>query len=1411
MTDKKVEWLKGQENHKVWSIKIKALLQGEGLWTYLTGERKAPIKKKDEDDEDFLDRTDKYKMNLQKARGVLIQSVSKDIAMDLEHFTSAKEAWDHLEAKYKPSGMAYQFSKYQEWQQLSFDGKNIDHFASAYKSACTNMKEAKLEVDEAIQLYQFITLVSPYYNAFTTNLRERMRNAKDKETLPKLDDVIAGLLDEQRAQSSIDSANFIRSKNQNGSKPLAKPSNSNNKDSKKCTHCGSTWHNADKCRHLHPEQRPSDWTPKFGCDRSGCKLKDHEKKLPLWTSKKDAKESSAHTTTASSEEFSFSASAATEHITERTVELLHMTENSDTWYVDSGSSSHFTNDYNSMTDVTTVDMIVNFGKGASRATALGSIKLRLHGNGRVNTVKFTDVLFVEGLRANLLSTEKLKKKGLFYRNDNDTLFTKDAVVADVVTKVGIPQLVLEQQEQSNASSHVRHPSKETAQVWHDRFGHFPEGKVDLIKNGTEGMVIKGSEELGVCHDCRRSDAKRIKSRVQSNSSNKPPLTHWNADVVTVSSDNGLTKKYFTNMACASSKAPRVAFHPTKDGAFKSIQDLNAWVKNQTGRNIQTLHIDGGREFGGNKLVNFCTDNGIELIITTPKNSESNGRIEVSNHLVCVLARKLLSRGRLGKAHWQSAIEAAAYIIKKTPSPALNGKSPYQVLAEHFKWPRTKPYIGNLRIFGCTAFVLDQELARGDKFADRATTGRLVGFEGDNIYKVYLPSEHKVVRSVNVTFDEAHFESPDEDYVPIQVTGYKDDDEGVTSGGGNTAELTPPPPPPAALPAPPPPVTTPPSATAAPKAPAPAAEPRKSTRTKQPSQKALDNQSQLTNTEPSVWPHRALTCLTESLNIAEIPTTHTPEEAPLWQAARQKEMDSLHENGTWRLVRWPLEKDTITALENSGLKVNNTPKILKGRWVDKVKKATTLEKLIYKSRWVVKGFSQRQGIDYAETYAATTKAASIKVLMTIIAHYDLEARQYDIITAFLNTLMKEFAIFVEQPHGFTQFDAEGYPLVCLLLKSLYGLKQSPMLWQQQLTVFLDSKGFKPLFSDPCIYQHRLTKAILAVYVDDLILAALTNTTIIEIEGVLTAQFKMKCLGELSFYLGCHITRDRTEKAIYLTQEAYIDQLLDNYNADSLKALETPLPPGTQLIKAENDYEPSDNILNEYQSLIGRLMWPSIQTRADITFAVAQLSRHLVKPTTDHLNAAKRILRYLKGTRCHGITIKSKDKELKLVGYTDSSYADNRDDSTSTGGYAFHLNDSLISWKSVKQRTVALSSTEAEWNAAVTTCQEAAYLSALCSEFSIIEEPSMTPVTIKADNMSQIALTKRGGVDGRTKHMNNRLHWLREQVNNHLVTFQWVPTEQQAADGLTKALTAPKHHHFCQLIGITDLTKEVTKKD
>ena len=333
---------------------------------------------------------------------------------------------------------------------------------------------------------------------------------------------------------------------------------------------------------------------------------------------------------------------------------------------------------------------------------------------------------------------------------------------------------------------------------------------------------------------------------------------------------------------------------------------------------------------------------------------------------------------------------------------------------------------------------------------------------------------------------------------------------------------------------------------------------------------------------------------------------------------------------------------------------------------------------------------------------------------------------------------------------------------------------------------------------------MINAIIAVYVDDLIPAAKYMAEIEHTEKLLTDRFKMKCLGDLSFYLGCRIMRNRAKREIYLIQDAYVEQLLEKYNVESLNAIDTPMAPGSRLTKAPDDYVPTSNFLNEYQSLVGRLIWLSLQTRPDITFAVAQLSRHLVSPTTYHLNVGKRVLRYLKGTSKYGIIIKGDSGEdFKVEGYTASSYADNRDDGTPTGAYVFHINGSLVSWKCVKQRTVSLSSTEAEQNAAVTTTQEAAYIAALCVEFKLIDK--VTPITIYADNLGQLALSKKTGVHGRTKHMS--LYLPREQINSGLITFSWVPSKRQAADGLTKALTVPLHELVRELVRLVDLTSQL----
>jgi hypothetical protein len=207
--------------------------------------------------------------------------------------------------------------------------------------------------------------------------------------------------------------------------------------------------------------------------------------------------------------------------------------------------------------------------------------------------------------------------------------------------------------------------------------------------------------------------------------------------------------------------------------------------------------------------------------------------------------------------------------------------------------------------------------------------------------------------------------------------------------------------------------------------------------------------------------------------------------------------------------------------------------IKGKWVFKVKLDKNGGIARYKSRWVARGFTQIAGIDYDETYAAVAKPVSIRILMAIVAYYNLECKQYDIITAFLNTMIGDRKIYVEQPHGFKVDNHNtSQPLVCLLLRALYGLKQSPLLWYEELTKFLKSLGFAALYGDICVFQHTYTQAIIVIYVDNLILMALKTAIINDFAEQLKSRFELSELSELSFYLGCRITRDRTYGTTYI---------------------------------------------------------------------------------------------------------------------------------------------------------------------------------------------------------------------------------------------------------------------------------------
>ena len=499
----------------------------------------------------------------------------------------------------------------------------------------------------------------------------------------------------------------------------------------------------------------------------------------------------------------------------------------------------------------------------------------------------------------------------------------------------------------------------------------------------------------------------------------------------------------------------------------------------------------------------------------------------------------------------------------------------------------------------------------------------------------------------------------------------------------------------------------------------------------------------------------------------------------WIKAMDKQMESFETMGTWKLVTTPTDAP-----------------VLSGKWVYKIKKKAD-KSILYKARWVVRGFEQILGVNYDQTFASVVKSMSFKVLFAIMAYYDLDCEQMDVITAFLNALLREI-IYVEQPKGYVK--GEGN-LVCLLLRALHGLKQSPREWYFTLRDFLVSKGFKHTESDHSLFVNEDTRIIVSVYVDDIqIFGPKGSPHITALKAELHKRFAMTDLGASVAYLGMEIHRNRRNRTVRITQTAYLKKVLARFGMTKCASAPTPMVAGTQLQEELVD-QATPVATREYQSMVGSLMYPMIQTRPDICHAVTILSRYNHNPNAKHIAVVKRVTRYLKRSMDHGITYGT---DSALTGYTDADWAADTETRRSLGAYVFLLYGGAVSWTSKRQQSIALSSCEAEYMAQTQAAKEAIWLTRLLSELDIGFGLPTKPVVIKADNRGAIALTEDPRFHSRTKHIDIQWHFVRDQVETGAVRFEWVPTNDMVADGLTKPLTNEK---FAVFIGQLGLRKRV----
>lgn len=507
----------------------------------------------------------------------------------------------------------------------------------------------------------------------------------------------------------------------------------------------------------------------------------------------------------------------------------------------------------------------------------------------------------------------------------------------------------------------------------------------------------------------------------------------------------------------------------------------------------------------------------------------------------------------------------------------------------------------------------------------------------------------------------------------------------------------------------------------------------------------------------------------------------------WIAAMQEEIDSLLKNGTWVLVDKP-----------------RLQKLVGCKWIFKRKIEVTEagEQVRYKARLVAKGFTQKEGIDFNEVFSPVVKHTSIRILLSMVNQFDMELQQLDVKTAFLNGDLEE-TIFMAQPECFEL--PETRDKVYLLKRSLYGLKQSPRQWYLKFDEYMLSLNYSRSQYDSCVYFKRPENGkpiYLLLYVDDMLIASQSKSEVEQLKSDLKIRFEMKDLGSARRILGMDIARNRSKGSLWLTQSDYIEKVVRRFNMNEARSVSVPIAQGVKLTekgKPQNSEKRAQMSNIPYANGIGSIMYTMVCTRPDLAHCISVLSRFMADPGRQHWESLKWTFRYMNGHKSIGIQFQRVEDSTQdpLMGFVDSDYAANVDSRKSQSGFVFVLYGAAVSWKSSLQSVVALSTTEAEYMAMTEAVKEAMWLKGIMEEFGV-EQKS---VVIKCDNQSALHLSKHQVFHERSKHIDVRMHFIRDIISKGDVKVEKVHTDHNAADMLTKALPVNKFRHCLDLIGMT----------
>jgi hypothetical protein len=826
--------------------------------------------------------------------------------------------------------------------------------------------------------------------------------------------------------------------------------------------------------------------------------------------------------------------------------------------------------------------------------------------------------------------------------------------------------------------------------------------------------------------------------------------------------------------------------------------------------LKRLHSDQGGEFINDKLNKFLKDKGIEHTTSPAYLPEYNGVVERMNRTLNASVRSMLEEAKAPQALWGNALIYAAQIHNILPIPSKNSQIPSIVFGQkpddvirHVK--------EKYKVFGCNAYPIIEDNDRGKYQGNRIKGINLGWNEPEQRYYILLLTDHakdmKVIKAVDVQFNENEFS-----YLDSMKQIILDKSEQVTTELGIKGE-------------------------------------------EYEVEEILDHKylKKVKHylvlwkgyRKPTWVPEKNLTNCKEKLNQylskiknenAKFSYSFTTEEVEQYITNKSNNVNLQYiepKNYKQALIdkyksEWLLAiKEELNSLHKQQVfqEIDNIPihkKLLRCIWVFKAKRDKDNNICKWKARLVVQGFMQQEGIDFIETYAPTMRMKILKLILAIAAKDDLEIKQIDFDTAFLNALLNE-EIYVYTPEGYELGDYQkSIGTRCLKLnKALYGLKQAPREWNKEIHTFLNSLGYQSSDLDECLYQKIINdkRMYLTLFVDDTLAIypkELENIWLADKEKIAT-KYKIKDLGDCEWIFNMKLERNRNLRQLTLSQEAYLTKVLEEHGyGNNIRTVSTPFQysditkidkstPEMELVELDSEQQ------RNYRAKVGAILYAANITRIDLQYIIGVLARYVSKPLVRHMLAINRVLRYIGSTKSRKLMFDYSDpinrKELcELVIYTDSDWATENIDRRSTSGWLVMLNNSPIAWQSKKQQTTATSTAEAEYYALGEGVKEALFIKQWIKHYYL--DNNLTIPVLKSDNDGAILMSDHSTDHNRTKHIDIKHHFIREHIHKKHVLIEYIETSKQLADILTKPVKSQVFQNLLNMIFKQNITSTST---